>query len=256
MAEEAELDEKPQPKVHHADVEGDVKSLDRFGERNLYLIVKQQCLDVSYRLCRGQTGTNRYPYTRYVFHLVKGAWELTSIFRHTRLRFGDCLTVVEVVWMYSWLIGNPSVSMWTGLRVCRRYDDQKSVATWLFIPVPQIFFNKGHTLAGQCQLVVAAGIQDFHGLRRKFSLASTTSTGKASKTCFRTIITLVSHSNNLAESHRSQLRGFDCPEANLLDHTSSSEHAENYWAVIVRPKSCEGIFIFSPMYPVMPGPML
>ena len=40
-AEEAELDEKPQPRVHHAGVEGDVKSLGRFGERNLYLIVEQ-----------------------------------------------------------------------------------------------------------------------------------------------------------------------------------------------------------------------
>ena len=41
MAEEAELEEKPQPRVHRADVEGDVKSLDRLGERNLYLVVKQ-----------------------------------------------------------------------------------------------------------------------------------------------------------------------------------------------------------------------
>jgi large subunit ribosomal protein L46 len=41
MADEAELEEKPQPRVHRADVEGDVKSLDRLGERNLYLVVKQ-----------------------------------------------------------------------------------------------------------------------------------------------------------------------------------------------------------------------
>ena len=41
MVEEAELEEKPQPRVHRADVEGDVKSLDRLGERNLYLVVKQ-----------------------------------------------------------------------------------------------------------------------------------------------------------------------------------------------------------------------
>lgn len=41
MAEEAELEEKPQPRVHRADVEGDIKSLDRLGERNLYLLVKQ-----------------------------------------------------------------------------------------------------------------------------------------------------------------------------------------------------------------------
>jgi large subunit ribosomal protein L46 len=41
MAEEAELEESPQPRVHRADVEGDVKSLDRLGERNLYLLVKQ-----------------------------------------------------------------------------------------------------------------------------------------------------------------------------------------------------------------------
>lgn len=44
MAEEEELEEKPQPRVHRADVEGDVKSLDRLGERNVYLVLKQNSI--------------------------------------------------------------------------------------------------------------------------------------------------------------------------------------------------------------------
>ena len=44
MAEEEELEEKPQPRVHRADAECDVKSLDRLGERNLYLVVKQNSI--------------------------------------------------------------------------------------------------------------------------------------------------------------------------------------------------------------------
>jgi large subunit ribosomal protein L46 len=41
LEEEAELEEKPQPRVHRADTEKDVRSLDRAGERNLYLLVKK-----------------------------------------------------------------------------------------------------------------------------------------------------------------------------------------------------------------------
>ena len=80
MAEEAELDEKPQPRVHRADVEGDVKSLDRLGERNLYLIVKQ---DSVWTFPTGPAETKQVPLHKIRFHLVKGAWELASIFRPT-----------------------------------------------------------------------------------------------------------------------------------------------------------------------------
>jgi large subunit ribosomal protein L46 len=35
-------DESPAPRVHASDVNGDVKSLDRKGQRNLYLLVQQR----------------------------------------------------------------------------------------------------------------------------------------------------------------------------------------------------------------------
>jgi large subunit ribosomal protein L46 len=41
LEEEAGLEEKPQPRVHPADTKKDLKSLDRAGERNLYLLVKK-----------------------------------------------------------------------------------------------------------------------------------------------------------------------------------------------------------------------
>ena len=41
LAEEAGLEEAPQPRIHSSDKENDVKSLDRAGERNLYLLVKK-----------------------------------------------------------------------------------------------------------------------------------------------------------------------------------------------------------------------
>lgn len=41
LEEEASLEEKPQPRTHRADIENDVRSLDRAGERNLYLLVKK-----------------------------------------------------------------------------------------------------------------------------------------------------------------------------------------------------------------------
>ena len=98
MAEEAELDEKPQPRVHRADVEGDIKSLDRLGERNLYLIVKQNS---AWTFPTGSAETEQVPLHKVRFIIwFKGAWELTRIFRSTRLRFSDCLTAVEVVWTY------------------------------------------------------------------------------------------------------------------------------------------------------------
>jgi len=58
MADEAELDEKPQPRVHRADMEGDVKSLDRLGERNLYLVVKQNSV---WTFPTGSTETEKVP---------------------------------------------------------------------------------------------------------------------------------------------------------------------------------------------------
>lgn len=41
LEEEAGLEEKPQPRAHRADLEKDIRSLDRAGERNLYLLVKK-----------------------------------------------------------------------------------------------------------------------------------------------------------------------------------------------------------------------
>jgi len=41
LEEEAGLEEKPRPRIHRADTENDVKSLDRAGERNIYLLVKK-----------------------------------------------------------------------------------------------------------------------------------------------------------------------------------------------------------------------
>jgi len=41
LEEEASLEEKPQPRAHKADQENDIRSLDRAGERNLYLLVKK-----------------------------------------------------------------------------------------------------------------------------------------------------------------------------------------------------------------------
>ena len=46
-------------------------------------------------------------------------------------------------------------------RLYRRCENQNSVATWSFKLVSQTFFFKGHILAGQCQPVAVAGIQDF-----------------------------------------------------------------------------------------------
>jgi len=43
---------------------------------------------------------------------------------------------------------------------------KRASQTSLLIPVPQTFFFKGHILAGQCQPVVAAGIQDFAWLAK------------------------------------------------------------------------------------------
>jgi large subunit ribosomal protein L46 len=41
LAEEAALEEKPISRVHQADIQKDIRSLDRAGERNLYLLVKK-----------------------------------------------------------------------------------------------------------------------------------------------------------------------------------------------------------------------
>lgn len=41
LEEEAELEEKAQPRIHRTDIEKDVRSLDRARERNLYLLVKK-----------------------------------------------------------------------------------------------------------------------------------------------------------------------------------------------------------------------
>ena len=74
MAEEAELDEKPQPRVHRVDVEGDVKSLDRLGERNLYLIVKQ---DSVWTFPTGSAETKQVP-----LHKVRFSFDGGSIGAH------------------------------------------------------------------------------------------------------------------------------------------------------------------------------
>jgi len=109
MADEAELEEKPQPRIHRADMEGDVKSLDRLGERNLYLLFKQN--DV-WTFPTGSAETERVPLHKVcVIIWSRENGEFISIFRPTRLRFSDCLTVVEAVWTYGWLVGNPLAFM-------------------------------------------------------------------------------------------------------------------------------------------------
>jgi len=40
-------DETPAPRVHASDVNGEVKSLDRKGQRNLYLLIKQKMDEVA-----------------------------------------------------------------------------------------------------------------------------------------------------------------------------------------------------------------
>ena len=85
MAEEAELGESPQPRVHRADAEGDVKSLDRFGERNLYLIVKQQC----WSFPTGSPETKQVPLHDVRFSFGEGSMGAHKYISTTRLRFGD-----------------------------------------------------------------------------------------------------------------------------------------------------------------------
>jgi large subunit ribosomal protein L46 len=53
LAEEASLEEKPQPRTHKDDLEKNIKSLNRAGERNLYLLVKKNRKTNSWQFPQG-----------------------------------------------------------------------------------------------------------------------------------------------------------------------------------------------------------
>jgi len=127
MAEEAELEEKPQSRVHRADVEGDVKSLDRLGERNLYLVVKQ---DLVWTFPTGSAETEEVPLHETALQRL----------------FDNCGGDMDV-----WMVGRQPIGL------C-----MNEAATPL-----KTFFFKGHILAGQCQPVAAASIQDFAWLAKE-----------------------------------------------------------------------------------------
>ena len=67
-----------------------------------------------------------------------------------------------------WMVGRQPIGLYTNDSAApSKVRNQDSVTKWLFILAPQTFFFKGHILAGQCQPVVAAGIQDFAWLAKE-----------------------------------------------------------------------------------------
>ncbi|KAH9946340.1 39S mitochondrial ribosomal protein L46-domain-containing protein [Epithele typhae] len=125
-AESAELGEEvltpPAPRVHESDRTGDVKSLDRMGERNLYLLVQGKD--------RAGKSMWRFP---------EGSLEKGELLHQAAVRdlYAECGENMD-----AWMVGRKPIAMHqpSGSENERRHSIRPQAYT---------FFLKGHILAGQ-----------------------------------------------------------------------------------------------------------
>ncbi|CAG7854165.1 SubName: Full=Related to MRPL17-mitochondrial ribosomal protein, large subunit {ECO:0000313/EMBL:CCA68916.1} [Serendipita indica DSM 11827] len=121
LAEEAGLEEPPQPRIHRADKEKDVKSLDRAGERNLYLLVKKDRKANSWQFPQGGLENDEA--------LHKAA------LRELKEECGPNMDV--------WMVGRQPIGHYAYEYPTESQRDGHLGA--------KVYFFKGHILAGQCR---------------------------------------------------------------------------------------------------------
>ncbi|KAG8816331.1 54S ribosomal protein L17 mitochondrial [Serendipita sp. 401] len=121
LEEEASLEEKPMPRRHRADEENDVKSLDRAGERNLYLLVKKP----------RKTNAWQFP---------QGGIEREEALHQAALRElkEECGPNMDV-----WIVGRQPVGHYG-----YAYPKDGKIENF---DNAKVYFFKGHILAGQCK---------------------------------------------------------------------------------------------------------
>ncbi|KIM31990.1 hypothetical protein M408DRAFT_241881 [Serendipita vermifera MAFF 305830] len=120
LEEEAGLEEKPQQRTHRADVEKDVRSLDRAGERNLYLLVKKDRKKDTWKFPQGGVEKNEALHKAAVRELKE-----------------ECGPNMDV-----WMVGRQPIGHYEHPYAA---DSTKSEYNGA-----KVYFFKGHILAGQC----------------------------------------------------------------------------------------------------------
>jgi len=113
-----EEDEESMPRVHPADTKGDVRSLDRKGQRNLYLLIKSE-----------EDGKD-------VWKFPQGGVEKGELLHEAAARD---LTAVCGPYMDTWIVSRQPIGVYNPPSPPTSSDSPKSFT----------FFYKAHILAGQ-----------------------------------------------------------------------------------------------------------
>jgi large subunit ribosomal protein L46 len=79
-----EEDEESMPRTHAADTQGDIKSLDRKGQRNLYLLIKAKS---------GEEGKE-------VWKFPEGGFQKGGLLHEVYHRFYKCLFCVKLIFVH------------------------------------------------------------------------------------------------------------------------------------------------------------
>ncbi|KAH9079242.1 50S ribosomal subunit L30, partial [Lactarius deliciosus] len=133
-------DETPAPRVHATDDSADLKSLDRKGQRNLYLLVKQKTADAAATVWR-------FPESEVT---TDGELLHESAARDLRGLCGEA--------MDTWIVGRKPIGL---------YEIQPPTPLPDSVPFPKtsVFFFKGHIMAGQVK--PSKSVADFAWLTKK-----------------------------------------------------------------------------------------
>ncbi|KAN0128508.1 50S ribosomal subunit L30 [Lactarius tabidus] len=130
-------DETPAPRVHASDENGDLKSLDRKGQRNLYLLVKQttDAANTTWRFPESEVTTS-------------GELLHESAARDLRGLCGEA--------MDTWIVSRKPIGL---------YEIQPPALDSSASPKTSIFFFKAHIMAGQVK--PSKSVTDFAWLTKK-----------------------------------------------------------------------------------------
>ncbi|KAH9180377.1 50S ribosomal subunit L30 [Lactarius sanguifluus] len=133
-------DETPAPRVHASDDGGDLKSLDRKGQRNLYLLVKQKATDAAATVWR-------FPESEVT---TDGELLHESAARDLRELCGEA--------MDTWIVGRKPIGL---------YEIQPPTPLPDSVPLSKtcVFFFKGHIMSGQVK--PSESVADFAWLTKK-----------------------------------------------------------------------------------------
>ncbi|PPQ63171.1 hypothetical protein CVT24_005716 [Panaeolus cyanescens] len=125
------------PRKHESDSTGDVKSLDRAGQRNLYLLLKTEG--------QGGKSTWRFP---------QGGVEKGQLLHQAAQKdlFAECGDNMD-----SWIVGRTPIGV---------YQPPTATPSPAEAPEHYVFFFKGHIMAGQVS-PEGPGVQDFAWLTKE-----------------------------------------------------------------------------------------